>query len=85
MGTRGREETCWCCKRYCIKEVQTQPVVSVASRVAGPLWLLESPSFEEGCLPCLSVWKFFVSQLNMSLCYAWAEVGGEAKFCAREF
>lgn len=85
MGARGREETCQCCKkRYCIKEVQTQ-LVSAASRVAGLIWLLESPSFEEGCLPCLSVWKFCVSQLNMSLCYAWAEVGGEAKFCAREF
>lgn len=29
--------------------------------------------------------EFFVSQLNMSLCYAWAEVGGEARFfCAGE-
>lgn len=47
--------------------------------MAGPIWLLESPSFEEGCLVvslvCLSG-SFLYPSLNMSLCYAWAEVGG---------
>lgn len=42
------------------------------------------PLVKSKAVPLVSL-QVFVSQLNMSLCYSWAEVGGEASFlCAEE-